>query len=320
MKVLIISGFLGAGKTTFIKELVNKTKREYVIFENEFGDVNIDGNILKNHNMDILDDEKNNNDDNYLTIWESTSGCVCCSTKADFLSSLILIDNSLNPDFLLVEPSGVAFLSNIINNIKKANYDRIELLSPVAIVDATTYFVYKKKYKDILIDQIKISDIIQLSKIEGVSHNEIEAIKSDIHQINKNATVFIDNYCNQGLEYWQNLFGNELHIKDDMFEDFNIKKFDDCMMNFSYLNAYARDVRSVIYLLDCIIYNVFGEIDRAKGTFKSFDHYISFDLVNKKYEVRFNKHFEKNDVVFIGKNINKEMLEEFLNKMKKISN
>ena len=115
MKILVISGFLGAGKTTFIKEMLKSTKREYVIFENEFGDVNIDSEILKNNNET---EEK----EIELNVWELTSGCACCSTKADFMSSLLVIDNTLNPDFLIVEPSGIAVLSNILNNVKNVEF------------------------------------------------------------------------------------------------------------------------------------------------------------------------------------------------------
>ena len=97
LKILVISGFLGAGKTTFIKEMVKSTKREYVIFENEFGDVNIDGEILRNNTEEMKENnQKNGNVE--LNVWELTSGCACCSTKADFISSLLVIDNTLNPD------------------------------------------------------------------------------------------------------------------------------------------------------------------------------------------------------------------------------
>ena len=75
MKILVISGFLGAGKTTFIKEMVKSTGREYVIFENEFGDVNIDSEILKN-NFEIADGKEVE-----LNVWELTSGCACCSSR-----------------------------------------------------------------------------------------------------------------------------------------------------------------------------------------------------------------------------------------------
>ena len=103
MKILIVSGFLGAGKTTLIKEMANKTKRDFVIMENEYGDVDIDSNMLKDEGMNI---------------WELTEGCVCCSMKQDFATSILTIANSLDPEFLIVEPTGVAKLGNIINNIK----------------------------------------------------------------------------------------------------------------------------------------------------------------------------------------------------------
>ena len=143
MKILVISGFLGAGKTTFIKEMIKATQRQFVIFENEFADVNIDSGILKN---------ENNKD---IEVWEMSNGCVCCSTQSDFAASLVLIDNALNPDFLIVEPSGVAILSNVIKNIKKSEYERINMLNPLTIVDVSTYFKYKVKYRDIFLDQIK---------------------------------------------------------------------------------------------------------------------------------------------------------------------
>ena len=159
MKILVISGFLGAGKTTFIKEMIKATQRQFVIFENEFADVNIDSGILKN---------ENNKD---IEVWEMSNGCVCCSTQSDFAASLVLIDNALNPDFLIVEPSGVAILSNVIKNIKKSEYERINMLNPLTIVDVSTYFKYKVKYRDIFLDQIKSTKYIQFSKINLVQND-----------------------------------------------------------------------------------------------------------------------------------------------------
>ena len=170
MKILVISGFLGAGKTTFIKEMIKATERQFVIFENEFADVNIDSGILKN----------DNNKD--IEVWEMSNGCVCCSTQSDFAASLILIDNALNPDFLIVEPSGVAVLSNVIKNIKRSEYERITMLNPLTIVDVSTYFKYKVKYSDIFLDQIKSTKYIQLSKINLVQGDELEAIIKDIQK------------------------------------------------------------------------------------------------------------------------------------------
>ena len=93
MKILVVSGFLGAGKTTFIKEMAQKTKQDFVVMENEYGEVGID--------KTILDEEKD------INIWELTEGCICCSMKSDFASSILTIANTLDPEYLIVEPTGV---------------------------------------------------------------------------------------------------------------------------------------------------------------------------------------------------------------------
>ena len=107
MKIILITGFLGAGKTQFIKTLVEKTTKSIVILENEFGDLNLDGEYLKSNNTQ--DDIK---------VWELTNGCICCSTNLDFTHSILTIANTINPEFLIIEPSGVAKIKNIIEKIK----------------------------------------------------------------------------------------------------------------------------------------------------------------------------------------------------------
>ena len=129
MKILIISGFLGAGKTTFIKELARRTKKEIAIFENEYGTSGVDGDILK---------EATN-----VNIWELTEGCICCSVKGDFAASVLTIANTVNPDYLVIEPTGVAMLSNLITNLSQIEYEHIKLMAPISIVDALSLERYR---------------------------------------------------------------------------------------------------------------------------------------------------------------------------------
>ena len=100
MKVLIVSGFLGAGKTTFIRTLSNRLNKDFVILENEYASINIDKDIIK--------------DDTGLNVWEFTEKCICCSGKADFAMNILTIANTISPEYLIVEPTGVGFLSNVI--------------------------------------------------------------------------------------------------------------------------------------------------------------------------------------------------------------
>ncbi len=91
MKILVVSGFLGAGKTTFIQELVRRTGRDFAIYENEYGQADIDARRLRQ--------------DSDLKVWESTENCICCSGKQDFATSVLTISNTIDPEYLIVEPT-----------------------------------------------------------------------------------------------------------------------------------------------------------------------------------------------------------------------
>ena len=305
MKILVISGFLGAGKTTFIKEMVRSTGREYVIFENEFGDVNIDGEILKNKS------ETNDEKEIELNVWELTSGCACCSTKADFMSSLLAIDNTLNPDFLIVEPSGIAVLSNIINNVNNVGYERIKVLPPVTIIDAGTYFKYKNKYEEVFMDQVKMASHIQLSKVENMTEEELNTIFEDIRKINQNAEVHISDYHNQDISYWNSLFSGEL-VRMKSSDLIDVKKK---MQNVSYKNACAKNPAVLAFFLDKLILGYYGDINRAKGVFRNSDYNMHFDVVDTGYNIYFSEGEAENNTVFIGNPIDKELLLKELEEM-----
>ena len=313
MKILVISGFLGAGKTTFIKEMVKSTKREYVIFENEFGDVNIDGEILRNNTEEMK--ENNQEIENVeLNVWELTSGCACCSTKADFISSLLVIDNSLNPDFLIVEPSGIAILSNILKNVTNAGYDRIKVFPPITIIDATTYFKYKNKYVEVFIDQVKMVAHIQLSKIENMTDEELQLIYNDIKSINPNANIFINDYHNQNMDYWNMLFSGEL-IK---IENSNLIDVKNKMQNMTYKNSYFDNPAILISFLEKLILGYYGDINRAKGVFKGNGYNMHFDVVDTNYNITILEDSSENNAVFIGNLIDKELLIKELDEMRNL--
>ena len=119
MKILLVSGFLGAGKTTFIKEMAKNINLEFVVLENEYADIGIDGDFL---------DEKN------LNVWEMSEGCICCSMKGDFKSSIKRIYSEINPEYLIIEPTGVGMLSSIVENIREIDNNDIEILNPLTLI------------------------------------------------------------------------------------------------------------------------------------------------------------------------------------------
>ena len=305
LKILVISGFLGAGKTTFIKEMVKNTKREYVIFENEFGDVNIDGEILRNNTEEMKENnQKNGNVE--LNVWELTSGCACCSTKADF--------NTLNPDFLIVEPSGIAILSNILKNVTNTGYDRIKMFPPITIIDAGTYFKYKNKYDEIFIDQIKMAAYIQLSKVENMVDEELQLIYEDIKSFNPNADIFTNDYHNQNTDYWNALFSGEL-VKTENSDLIDVKNK---MKNVTYKNSYADNPAIFVSFLEKLISGFYGDINRAKGVFKGNDYNMHFDVVDTNYNITILEDSSENKAVFIGNPIDKELLIKELDEMRNL--
>ena len=179
MKILLVSGFLGAGKTTFIKEMAKNINLEFVVLENEYADIGVDGDFL---------DEKN------LNIWEMSEGCICCSMKGDFKSSIKRIYSEINPEYLIIEPTGVGMLSSIIENIREIDNNDIEILSPITLIDITSFNEYLEAFNNFFIDNLKNTGKVILTKLENSSHFEIENIKNEILKINNNLEILTTDY------------------------------------------------------------------------------------------------------------------------------
>lgn len=302
MKVLIVSGFLGAGKTTLIKEMANKTKRDFVVMENEYGDVDIDSTLLKDEGMNI---------------WELTEGCVCCSMKKDFASSILTISNSLDPEYLIVEPTGVAKLSNIINNIKQIEYEKIVLLKPITIIDGNAFDTFIKNYNDIYVDQLLNSSRIIISKMENKDNIEREELIKKIEKIfNDNNVSFLnveiieDHYTHKEKEWWESILKSYL---DDKYEAiFRESDSDDMPESISMKGCDIENEYVFMMLLEQLVRGRFGSIARSKGFIKCRDNILKYDVVGGNYAITGceNTQNEEGEIVFIGKNINRKLLRE----------
>lgn len=179
MRILLVSGFLGAGKTTFIKELAKNINLEFVVLENEYADIGIDRDFL---------DEKN------LNVWEMSEGCICCSMKGDFKSSIKRIYSEINPEYLIIEPTGVGMLSSIIENIREINNNDIEILSPLTLIDITSFNEYLKTFNDFFYDNLKNTGKVILTKLESFNSFDVESIKSEILKTNSNLEIITTDY------------------------------------------------------------------------------------------------------------------------------
>ena len=198
MKVLLVSGFLGAGKTTFIKEMSKNINLEFVVLENEYADIGVDGDFL---------DEKN------LNVWEMSEGCICCSMKGDFKSSIKRIYSEINPEYLIIEPTGVGMLSSIIENIREINNNDIEILSPLTLIDVASFNEYLKTFNNFFIDNLKNTGEIILTKLNSFNSFDIENIKNEISKINNNLEIIIDDYRTFPKEWFADLLNKSIDNK-----------------------------------------------------------------------------------------------------------
>ena len=301
MKILIVSGFLGAGKTTLIKEMANKTKRDFVVMENEYGDVDIDSNILKDEGMNI---------------WELTEGCVCCTMKKDFASSILTIANSLDPEYLIVEPTGVAKLSNIINNIKQIEYERIVLLKPITIIDGNAFDSFVNSYNDIYVDQILNTSKIIISKMESKDKSEtddlIKKIKLLIEKNNSSyddIEILEDHYSNKDKEWWESILKSFLDEKYAVKELSNPQN-EEMPDSISMKGCSVVNENKFIMLLEDIIHGRFGFVARSKGFIKCGSNYLRYDIVGDRYAVTGASEKDELEIVFIGKDLNRKLLRE----------
>lgn len=293
MKILIISGFLGAGKTTFIKELAKRTKKEIAIFENEYGTSGVDGDILK---------ESTN-----VNIWELTEGCICCSVKGDFAASVLTIANTVNPEYLVIEPTGVAMLSNLITNLKQIEYEHIKLMAPISIVDALSLERYKNEFPEIYKDQIEFADTIIFSKSENLSENEKEKLGIEVKSINNSCNIVSDHYSTQPDSWWDSLLLKYLDGTVDIPIKAETAEMPD---SFSLNNISVRSVEKFIIFLENLIRGLYGNVFRAKGSFSIKGLNLRFDVADNRYLVELDTDEISDKVVFIGNSIKKQKIRE----------
>ncbi|MBQ9331054.1 MAG: GTP-binding protein [Oscillibacter sp.] len=175
-KIDIISGFLGAGKTTLIKKLLAEAfpGEQIVLIENEFGEISIDGGFLKESGVQIS---------------EMSSGCICCTLVGDFTAALKDVQAQFHPDRILIEPSGVGKLSDVIVAVKAVDAPDMELNSFITVADATKVKVYMKNFGEFYNNQIESAGTIVLSRTQKLTQEKLEAAVALLREKNPDAAI-----------------------------------------------------------------------------------------------------------------------------------
>ena len=328
-KVDIISGFLGAGKTTLIAKLLKEglAGEQVVLIENEFGEIGIDGGFLKESGVEIR---------------EMNSGCICCSLVGDFGTSLKEVVEKYHPDRIIIEPSGVGKLSDVIKAVKDLHIENeIRLNSASTVADASKVKVYMKNFGEFFNNQIEHAGTIILSRTQNVSEAKLKTDIELIRSLNKDAhiitTPWDDIDGKQILDAMENVTNLELemlaeaaakvaeehehhhhhdgecgcghdhhddhHHADEVFTSWGVET----------PNKYDKEELSEI-LRKLSETDDYGNILRAKGMLPCTDGtWMYFDLVPEEYEIREGSADFTGRICVIGAELKEAALKELFN-------
>ena len=288
-KIDIISGFLGAGKTTLIKKLIEEVfaGEKLVLIENEFGEISIDGGFLKESGIQIS---------------EMSSGCICCSLVGDFSKALKEVVAEYHPDRVLIEPSGVGKLSDVIAAVQRtvAEFPEMELNSFVTVADASKVKVYMKNFGEFYNNQVESAGAILLSRTQKVSQEKLDTAISLIRTKNPNAAILTTPWDQLSSEAILNAIeGNSL--ADELLEKINAAAAEHGQDGCHHHHHHADEVFSswgaetprtfsqeeIERILTALDSGEYGQIVRAKGIVGCPDSsWLEFDYVPEEHDIR----------------------------------
>lgn len=319
-KIDIISGFLGAGKTTFIKKLLEEaiSGEQIVLIENEFGEIGIDGGFLKDSGMEIR---------------EMNSGCICCSLVGDFAKSLSEVLREYHPDRVIIEPSGVGKLSDVMKAVRDAAApSEVTLNSAITIVDACKCKMYMKNFGEFFNNQIEHAGTIVLSRTDITDPDKVLTAVKMIREHNHTAAIVTTPVSQLDGSQLLEMIEKPDTMESDLLEEVVHQHSDSCGCGcHDHDHHHAEEVFSswgmetilpctrekLDAILDELAYgDAYGEVLRAKGMLSGGDdgEWYYFDLVPEQYEIRIGKPDYTGKVCVIGAKLQEEKLAEIFGK------
>lgn len=305
MKVDIISGFLGAGKTTLIKKLLDTLVKDekVAIVENEYGEVGIDGDLLKDRRIEVK---------------EINSACICCTIKGDFKQNILDIISNYRPDRIIIEPSGVANFSQVLESIKEAHIEGLRINMKITMVDAQNVHMYMKNFGDFYRSQLVNANTIILTRVEKLSDKEITHVCNEIKTINNKANIITTELSKLSPERIIQVSEKKV---ENLIENINIKKpkriglrrvsAPEFFENWGVETPKTFEYSELVKILNEFQNNKHGEVLRAKGIIKSKDNkWFKFDFVPNDISIVNYKSDYTGRVCVIGRNLNKDSIDK----------
>lgn len=336
-KVNIISGFLGAGKTTLIKKLLKEVyaDEQVVLIENEFGEIGIDGGFLQDAGVEVT---------------EMNSGCICCSLSGDFTAALQKVLDEFHPDRIIIEPSGVGKLSDVKRAVINTENDELQLCSSCTVVDVMKCAMYQKNFGEFFNNQIEHADALILSRTQHADESKLQESVALLKKLNEKAPLVTTPWDElegsviaKAMEH-QNDLSRELmeeeeicevcgHHHDHEHHDHHHHHEEACGCHHHHhhdhdadevftswgnetVRVYDKDELTAIAaaLADSEQY---GQILRAKGMVKGHDTWYYFDVTPQEYEIREGQPSYTGRYCVIGSKLNEEALARLFDGAKK---
>ena len=322
MIIQIISGFLGAGKTTFINKYISGNKGKTVIIENEFGKIGLDKKLIQGN----------------IPVREINSGCICCSLVTDFREAIRTIMDEFSPERIIIEPSGVAQLSDILKvcNFFNREYG-IEISDKIVIVDIESFEDCLEDFGNFYVDQIENASIIMFSNIERVESDNIDRIILKMREINPEASIFKEDWRKITSEEIEAILeesrknivkaretdnSDKTHSSDEHHHH-----ADNIFDSVSFSNIKIFSQKDMKELKEKIAEGYFGKVIRAKGIIPSdseessenfkywhFDSNLSsfnFDKIKMENLPNFDSGDKSGNVILIGSNLKRNKIEKY---------
>ena len=313
-KIDIISGFLGAGKTTLIKKLIAEAfeGEKLVLIENEFGEIGIDGGFLKEAGIQIT---------------EMNSGCICCSLVGDFGEALKEVLTKYSPDRVIIEPSGVGKLSDVVKAVKNIG-DEVQINSTATVVDASKCKMYMKNYGEFYNNQIEYAGTVILSRTQNVSADKLDACLKMIREKNEEASIITTPWDDiQGkniVEAMEKVNSLEKELLEEHehhhdgecgcghHHDHHHHHADDVFTSWGVETAHKFTEEELTEILHKLAETKdYGDVLRAKGIVAAAEgEWFHFDLVPEETEIRRGAADFTGRICVIGADLKEDAIKE----------
>jgi G3E family GTPase len=310
-KIDVFSGFLGAGKTMLIKKLINEklSNENMVIIENEFGEVGIDGSILRKSNIEVK---------------EINAGCICCTISGDFKKAIKEVIHEYKPDRIIIEPSGVAKLSEVLAVCKDEELKELVSINMIiTVIDVLKFDSYIKNFGEFYKNQIANARTIVLSRTQKASIEKVSKAVERIQSINSAANIVTTNWDEISAQKIIDIAQED--SKQDSLEQVNLikKPFNKAIIKKGtnhnaneIFQTWGVETPKIISkeTLNDILYKIkndklYGTVLRAKGIIQSSESsWIQFDYVPEEMEIRATTPDYTGRLCVIGSSLNKENL------------